>query len=159
MIYHNPQCQWRPLWFDYPEQEETFSVETSYFIGDALLVTPVTEVDVFGEACNWINHALLQPGANTVQVFFPGDQPFYDIETKQVHNPAGNKVVAAPLRKIAVFQRGGSIIPRKLRPRRAASLMVCSKSKFLFFFWPLIQFWSSRQMIHSLWMRLWITRW
>jgi len=32
------------------------------------------------------------------------------------------KTLSAPLRKIPAFQRGGSIVPRKMRVRRASSL-------------------------------------
>ena len=75
-------------------------------IGSDLLVAPV-----------------LAAGVNTVHVYFPGKQPWYDIDTYFSRTGPGRKSVSAPLRKIPVFQRGGSIIPRKMRVRRSSSLM------------------------------------
>ena len=95
----------RPLWVEYPKDEETFQLESEFLVGTDLLVAPVTEAN-----------------ANSVQVYFPGSQPWYDIETFQRHSAPARKTVAAPLRKIPVYQRGGSIIPRKERIRRSSSL-------------------------------------
>jgi len=96
----------RPLWVQYPDDAETFAIETNHMVGADLLVAPATEA-----------------GATSVNTYFPGSEPWYDIESGQVHKAAGWKLVAAPLRKIPVFQRGGSIVPRKMRLRRASALM------------------------------------
>jgi len=96
----------RALWTEYPEDKGTYEVEGNHFVGSGLLVCPVTE-----------------KGATTVACYFPGEQPFYDITSGTRIMPAGAKTVSAPLRKIPVFQRGGTILPRKMRARRASSLM------------------------------------
>lgn len=52
-----------------------------------------------------------------------GLQVWYDIDTYQSYAGSQNTYVNAPLDKIPVFQRGGSIVPRKMRVRRSSSLM------------------------------------
>ena len=47
----------------------------------------------------------------------------YDIDTYYSRRGPARMNVAAPLRKIPVFQRGGSVVPRKMRARRSSSLM------------------------------------
>merc|ERR1711988_123307 len=80
--------------------------EASHLVGDALLVTPVTSA-----------------GQTSVSVLFPGTQPWYDVETAAAHVGPVRKSIAAPLRKMPVFQRGGTIVPRKMRVRRTSGLM------------------------------------
>lgn len=36
----------RALWYEFPQDESTFSIEDSFMIGDALLVKPVVESGV-----------------------------------------------------------------------------------------------------------------
>ena len=90
---------------EYPKDPETFGEQESYLIGSDLLVAPA-----------------LAAGVNTVSVYFPGNQPWYDIDTHAPYVGPARKWVAAPLRKIPVYYRGGSIVPRKLRVRRSSSL-------------------------------------
>lgn len=96
----------RPLWVEFPADTAVFAEETKYMVGSALLVAPA-----------------LEAGQTTVSIYFPGTEPWYDVDTKFVHLGGAVKSVAAPLRKIPVFQRGGSIVPRKMRKRRASALM------------------------------------
>jgi len=96
----------RPLWVQYPDDAETFAIENNHIVGADLLVATVSE-----------------PGATSVNTYFPGSEPWYDIENGQSHKANGWKLVAAPLRKTPVFQRGGSIVPRKMRLRRSSTLM------------------------------------
>jgi len=75
--------------------------------GDALLVHPVVE-----------------SGVTSVRVYFPGlNTQWYDIDTYQVHYGAGYETVDVTIDKIPVFQRGGSIVPKKERARRSSSQM------------------------------------
>lgn len=97
----------RPLWVEFPKERSTFSIDDNFMIGNALLVRPVTE-----------------QGATNANVYFPGTgEVWYDVETYQVYKGAQEVNIAAPLSKIPVFQRGGSIIPRKMRTRRSSNLM------------------------------------
>uniref|UniRef100_A0A673H4K3 Integrator complex subunit 5-like n=1 Tax=Sinocyclocheilus rhinocerous TaxID=307959 RepID=A0A673H4K3_9TELE len=89
----------RPLWVDYPKDTATFTIDDEFLIGSDLLVHPVTE-----------------EGSRGVTAYLPG---------------AGEKTVLylsfiylnCYFFKIPVFQRGGSIIPRKDRVRRSSACM------------------------------------
>ncbi|XP_048585965.1 neutral alpha-glucosidase AB isoform X2 [Nematostella vectensis] len=96
----------RPLWVEYPEDKSTFKMEDEFLVGDQLLVKPVTE-----------------PGQVTSDVYLPGkEQYWYHLDDHKIYRGGNNVKVASPLDKIPLFQRGGSIIPRKNRIRRSSSL-------------------------------------
>jgi len=96
----------RPLWYEFPEDEGTFDREGIHMVGEALLVAPV-----------------LKKAATTVDVYFPGNEVWYDIDTNQRLEISGDLTVKAPYNKIPVYQRGGTIIPRRHRIRRSSVLM------------------------------------
>jgi len=60
----------------------------------------------------------------TKTTLFLGDQGWYDVFTKRHFTSPQTITIATPLEKIAVLQRGGSVIPRKMRVRRSSSLMI-----------------------------------
>lgn len=100
------------MWMQYPKTETLFAVDDQYLIGADLLVKPVTA-----------------PGVVETHVKFPTDDTWYDAETLTVVAEAGNPgeyneiVVPSGIDTIPVFQRGGSIIARKLRLRRSTHMM------------------------------------
>ncbi|XP_048884257.1 neutral alpha-glucosidase AB [Brienomyrus brachyistius] len=97
----------RPLWVEYPEDAATFTMDDQFLLGRDLLVHPVTE-----------------EGARGVTAYLPGrGEVWYDVHTFQKHNGAQNLYIPVTISSIPVFQRGGSIIPRKLRIRRSTSCM------------------------------------
>lgn len=95
----------RPIWVDFPEDEASYAIDYEHLIGSALLVRPVVE-----------------EGATTAPVYFPPGV-WYDVLDLTIYNGPSSTTVSAPRDKIPVYQRGGSIIPRKDRVRRASSLM------------------------------------
>ncbi|XP_071495646.1 neutral alpha-glucosidase AB-like isoform X1 [Diadema antillarum] len=97
----------RPMWMEFPTDVDTFTMEDQYMLGDALLVSPVTE-----------------RGLRTATIYFPGADPWYDVDTYFTYQGPATHNLAADLDKIPVFQRGGSIIPRKERVRRCSALTV-----------------------------------
>uniref|UniRef100_A0A8C4GNN5 Glucosidase II alpha subunit b n=1 Tax=Dicentrarchus labrax TaxID=13489 RepID=A0A8C4GNN5_DICLA len=97
----------RPLWVEYPQDPATFALDDEFLIGRDLLVHPVTE-----------------EGARGVTAYLPGkDEVWFDVHTFQKHNGAQNLYIPVTMSSIPVFQRGGSIIPRKLRVRRSSTCM------------------------------------
>ena len=97
----------RALWMEYPEDESVFSTDDEFMVGSSLLVRPIT-----------------QPGMTTATVYLPGGEQarWYDVQThKELRG--GSHSVSAPVEKIPVYQRGGSIVPRQQRLRRCSSLM------------------------------------
>uniref|UniRef100_A0A4W4HH38 Neutral alpha-glucosidase AB n=1 Tax=Electrophorus electricus TaxID=8005 RepID=A0A4W4HH38_ELEEL len=97
----------RPLWVEYPKDTASFAIDDEFLIGRDLLVHPVTE-----------------EGARGLTAYLPGHgEVWYDVHTFQKHNGAQNLYIPVTMSSIPVFQRGGSIIPRKLRVRRSSACM------------------------------------
>ena len=97
----------------YPESDLLFGMDDEYLIGSDLLVKPITA-----------------PGITEIDMVFPGADIWYDAETLQLVSSRapvdGYETVRimCPIETGApVYQRGGSIIPRKMRLRRSAKLM------------------------------------
>ncbi|XP_055291846.1 neutral alpha-glucosidase C isoform X7 [Moschus berezovskii] len=100
----------RPLWVEFPNELETFSVEDEYMLGSALLVHPVTE-----------------PKATVVDVFLPGSSEiWYDSKTFAHWKGACTIKIPVTLDAIPVFQRGGSVVPVKTTIGRSTGFMTDS---------------------------------
>ncbi|XP_007533682.2 neutral alpha-glucosidase C isoform X2 [Erinaceus europaeus] len=100
----------RPLWVEFPDELETFSVEDEYMLGSALLVHPVTE-----------------PKATVVDVLLPGStEVWYDSKTFVVWEGAHTMKIPVALDTIPVFQRGGSVVPVKTTIRKSTGYMTDS---------------------------------
>lgn len=89
----------RALSWQFPEDKYVSNVDTQFFVGDALIVTPV-----------------LTQGVDTVNGTFPGSQKsevYYDWYTheKQDFKDGKNETLDAPLGHIPLHIRGGHIIP------------------------------------------------
>lgn len=103
----------RTMWMQYPDIEALYPIDDQFLIGSDLLVKPVTA-----------------PGVVESKVQFPEDDSWYDAETLAIASKQGKKgavrevTVPSPLDKIPVFQRGGSVLPRKLRLRRSSHTMM-----------------------------------
>jgi alpha 1,3-glucosidase len=95
----------RPLFVDYPSDPNCFKIQETFLFGSDLLVTPVVKEE-----------------SQSANVYFPRGL-WYDIYNHERIYGGIELDVDAPLNKIPVFQRGGSIIPRKLRVRRTSSQM------------------------------------
>ncbi|XP_075795407.1 neutral alpha-glucosidase AB isoform X3 [Pelodiscus sinensis] len=106
--YRSGQPVMRPLWVEYLDDVTTFSIDDQFLIGNALLVHPVTE-----------------QGAHGVQVYLPGkgEQVWYDVHSHQKHHAPQMLYVPVTMSSIPVYQRGGSIVPRKERVRRSSDCM------------------------------------
>ncbi|CAH2061938.1 unnamed protein product, partial [Iphiclides podalirius] len=99
----------RPLFQEYPKEEETFTIDDQYLLGDKLLVRPV-----------------LEAGAKSVKVYLPGKESntlWYDVDNYQVHKAQGYFNQEVNIAKVPVYQRGGSVVPRRERVRRSSALM------------------------------------
>ena len=73
----------RPLWYEFPADEESYSREGVHMVGDSLLVSPV-----------------LTKGATTVDVYFPGATVWYDYWTSEKLEVSGVRNIAAPYDKV-----------------------------------------------------------
>ena len=84
-----------------------FGMDDQFLAGFDLLVKPV-----------------VKPGVTSMPVYLPGGktQRWYDVKSHQEF-VGGNVNAAAPIERIPVYQRGGSIVPRQMRLRRSSGLM------------------------------------
>ncbi|OXU24605.1 hypothetical protein TSAR_003579 [Trichomalopsis sarcophagae] len=91
----------RPLWTHYPTEIDTFAIDDHLLLGDSILVRPVVE-----------------PNVSTVSVYFPGEGKvtWYDVYTQKAYSN-GRVDIPVTLDRIPVYQRSGSVIPRKMKQR------------------------------------------
>lgn len=80
----------RPLFYDFPEDENSWNVEDSYMFGPDLLVSPVMEA-----------------GADTRTVYLPKGAKWTDSYTKTVYEGGQTVTVPAPIDVIPVMVRDG----------------------------------------------------
>ncbi|MGE5401671.1 MAG: TIM-barrel domain-containing protein, partial [Ignavibacteriales bacterium] len=83
----------RPLFFEYPEDNNLYSLSSSYLWGSSILVAPVVEA-----------------GQSSKSVYLP-DGDWIDFWSDKIYSGHKNITVATPLDKIPLFIRRGSIIP------------------------------------------------
>ena len=101
----------RPLWVEYPSDPKTWAMDDQWLIGSNLLVKPVSKQGA--------HHAdvYLPPGDDGAALWYLARDG-----TRFAGAPAAQRV-DAPLGKIPVFQRGGSVVPRQMRLRRSSAAM------------------------------------
>ncbi|QDY75784.1 glycoside hydrolase family 31 protein [Streptomyces qinzhouensis] len=83
----------RPVWWGAPEDRALRECGDAFLLGDALLVAPV-----------------LEPGVERRAVRLPRGR-WYDTATGRAYEGPGRVVVEAPLSRIPVLARGGSVVP------------------------------------------------
>ncbi|KAI1320608.1 hypothetical protein EDD11_000130 [Mortierella claussenii] len=96
----------RPMFTEFPEDEAVFAMDDQYMVGSALLVKPVSKA-----------------GMTESEVYFAGSEKWFDIKDYSVQQGPGVKTVASPADKIPVYQRAGTIVPKRERPRRSSKAM------------------------------------
>lgn len=96
----------RLLAFDFPEDETALDIADQYLFGEALMVCPVTEPMYFGA-----NSVKLNDTRHSRRVYLPGERGWYDYWTGAYY-PGGQWIEAeAPLERIPLFVREGSVLP------------------------------------------------
>ena len=84
----------RPLWMDFPADPNVANLGTEYLFGPAFLVAPVTE-----------------QAQTEKSVYLPAGSDWYNFWTNARHAGGQWIKVAAPIDRIPVFVRAGSIVP------------------------------------------------
>lgn len=92
--YHRDGTIMRGLVMDFADDRRARDINDQYMFGPALLVAPVTEYR-----------------ARERTVYFPGNATWYDLRSGQSYRGGTEASVSAPLDKIPVFVRAGSIVP------------------------------------------------
>ena len=84
----------RPLWMDFPQDPKVADIGTQYMFGPAFLVAPVTA-----------------QGQTEKDVYLPAGSDWYNYWTNEKLAGGQWVKVAAPIERIPVFVRAGSIVP------------------------------------------------
>merc|ERR1711990_706371 len=99
------------MWLEFPNDVSCLEIDDQWMVGDALLVKPV-----------------VKEGQTSVDVYFPtADTKWFDVRSglemifpfQKVGHAGVVQSINAPINYIPVFQRGGTIVPRKMRLRRS----------------------------------------
>lgn len=94
MTYFDDYTIMRPMVMDFTADLNTRDIKDQYMFGPAFLVAPVYKY-----------------GARSRDVYFPGNEVWYDFYTGEAVDGGQTKNVAAPYERMPLFVRGGSIIP------------------------------------------------
>lgn len=84
----------RPLWFEYPNDRRTYLTDDEYLVGKDILVAPV-----------------MREGERKRNVYFPVGDDWRDWQTGDIYKGGNTFLIDAPLEKLLVFGRVGSVIP------------------------------------------------
>ncbi len=83
----------RPLFFDYPEEENICEISDQYMFGPSLMVCPVLSED------------------DKLSIYLPAGNDWYDYYTGDFYEGGRTIDYKCPIDRIAVFAKAGSIIP------------------------------------------------
>jgi len=101
ILYHTNQkggTLWDPLWLEFPNDPNTYDIDSQFMIGGALLVSPA-----------------LEQGQTTVDAYFP-QGIWYDLNRGEIIDVRGGgarRQLDTPLDEINCHIRGGHIIARQ----------------------------------------------
>ena len=96
----------RPMWVEFADDAKTWAMDKQFMAGPHLLVAPV-----------------FTRGATSVGAYFPAGR-WYDVDDGTAYDGPKEATLAAPITKVPVFQRGGSVLPRQMRLRRSSAQML-----------------------------------
>jgi len=95
MVSRNHYTMTRLLAFDFPDDQKVLDIKDEFMFGPALLVAPVSEAK-----------------ATSRKVYLPKSQSgWYDFWTNTEHKGGVEIDAAAPINRLPLFVRGGSILP------------------------------------------------
>ncbi|MBQ2101911.1 MAG: DUF5110 domain-containing protein, partial [Lachnospiraceae bacterium] len=102
--YHKDASIIKPLAYAFTEDQETWEIRDQYLFGDALMICPVTTPYFFGE----------NKGETAARrVYLPAGCNWYDYWTERGYEGGQWILAEAPLDRIPVFVKAGSILPKK----------------------------------------------
>lgn len=97
---------WRPMVWQFPQDKRCQRENVDFFLGDSLLCAPVVE-----------------KGAKTRNVWLPEGTVFYDFHTRQRYTGGQEITLDAPMDKLLLLQKGGSILP--IAEKDGIHLIIC----------------------------------
>lgn len=94
-----------PLFTKFSEDENTYKIGNEYMFGDSILVCPVTKNMYYK------HNISLNFKSKKAKVYLPKGASWYDFETDQKYDGGQQITVDAPIDKMPLFVKAGSIIP------------------------------------------------
>jgi alpha-D-xyloside xylohydrolase len=105
-VTQNGRAMLRAVALDFPSDVKTHDLKDEFLFGSALLVCPVTEPMYYGK-----NSQPISGAKKFHEVYLPAGAKWFDFWADKIFD-GGQKIVAdAPLEKIPLFVRAGSILP------------------------------------------------
>jgi alpha-glucosidase len=96
----------RPLWFQYPDDSRTYTIEDEYLVGRDLLVAPV-----------------VRESATKRGVYFPAGDNWVDWWTGKTYEGGKDAEIEAPLNRLPLFARAGAVIPTQSVVQHTGEMM------------------------------------
>lgn len=100
----------RWLAFDFTSDKKTWNITDQYMFGESLMVCPVLEAMYYDEAGRELTKNSARGSRN---VYFPAGCDWFDFYTGEKYSGGTTARVHAPLEKIPLFVKDGSIIPMR----------------------------------------------
>lgn len=97
----------RSMMLEFPQDEQTWTMDDQYMFGPALLIKPVSE-----------------KGQEKVSVYLPPATTWFDYETFEAVSGTAFQFDCKNLKDVPVFLRGGQVVVRKDRIRRSSALTI-----------------------------------
>lgn len=96
----------RGIALEFPDDIATHNIDDQFLLGSALMVCPVTMPMYYD-----VNSTPLEGVARSREVYLPAGHGWYDFWSNEKFDAGQTITAAAPLEKIPLFARAGSILP------------------------------------------------
>lgn len=103
---HRSYTMLRNLAFDFRNDKNVYNIADQFMFGPAMMVCPVTKAMYYG-----VDSEVLKDVEKSRQVYLPDNYEWYDFWTGKKYKGGQSITAEAPLEKIPLFVRSGSIIP------------------------------------------------
>lgn len=105
-VWREDGSMMKPLVFAFPEDTQVFDCKDQYLFGDRLMVCPVTEPMYYG-----VDSVALAGVPKQRKVYLPAGERWYDFWTEVCYDGGQWIEAEAPLERIPLYVREGSIVP------------------------------------------------
>ncbi|WP_270438186.1 TIM-barrel domain-containing protein [Blautia massiliensis (ex Durand et al. 2017)] len=124
-VHFNDYTIMRSLLFDFPEDKEARKVENEFMFGPSLLICAVTEPMYYGPESTELHRE------KTWKCYLPSGTKWYDYWTNKEYEGGQYVTVDAPIDRMPIFVKAGSILPvaeglvyASQKPEESVKLMV-----------------------------------
>jgi alpha-D-xyloside xylohydrolase len=105
-VSHRDGSMLQPLGLAFPHDARTHAIGDQFLCGPSLMVCPVTQPMLYGPESRELPRTRLER-----TVYLPEAPGWYDFHTRAYHAGGETMQAAAPLERIPLFARAGSIVP------------------------------------------------